>query len=127
MHGVYRFIRQHSVSSDPVLIRGEKGCGKELIARAIHSNSLNKNNPFIYIDCKKVNGLKAENQLFAIHKIFTDEQDYTIALYFDEIGELEIRAQKNLIRNFLNRYHGRVQIFASSSENLERGVDKLTI
>ena len=92
----------------PVLILGESGVGKELIAEYIKEKSLRKDKPFVSINCASLPETLLENELFGHKKgAFTDaKEDYTGKLgfanggtiFFDEIGELSLSIQAKLLR-----------------------------
>lgn len=101
-------IAQASDSDVSVLIQGETGTGKELIARAIHQNSSRASRPFIVVDCGAIPESLVEGLLFGHEKgIYTGadkkqtgliEQANTGTLFLDEIGELPISIQKSFLR-----------------------------
>lgn len=98
-------VAQHETT---VLIQGETGTGKELIARAIHQNSRRKNKPFVTINCGAIPKDLVEAELFGyIRGSFTGalttrpgkiELADGGTLFLDEIGELPIEAQVKLLR-----------------------------
>lgn len=91
-----------------VLITGETGTGKELIARAIHINSLRKNEPFVVVDCTNIPQTLVESVLFGHEKgAFTDarkkskglvEQADKGTIFLDEVGDLPPAIQRSLLR-----------------------------
>jgi DNA-binding NtrC family response regulator len=91
-----------------VLVLGESGTGKELIAKAIHFNSIRKNNPLITVNCGAIPLQLMESELFGHEKgAFTDAKELKIGkfeqaqggtLFLDEIGELPLDAQVKLLR-----------------------------
>jgi DNA-binding NtrC family response regulator len=108
MHAVTRIAEKAAASTIPVLISGESGVGKELIARAIHGSSERRAKPFIAVNC----GAMPENLVESI--LFGDERgSFTGAterhtgkfveasggtLFLDEVGELPAAAQVKLLR-----------------------------
>ena len=92
----------------PILITGETGTGKELIAKAIHENSLRKTNSFIVVDCAALPEHLVESVLFGHSKgSFTGADSdksglITMAdggtLFLDEVGELPLSIQKKFLR-----------------------------
>ena len=97
----------------PVLIQGETGTGKELIARMIHFNGLQRHAPFVVMDCSASVETLIESELFGHQKgSFTGahqarkgkiEQAGTGTLFLDEIGELPFTAQGKFL-GFLQRH-----------------------
>ena len=91
-----------------VLIRGETGTGKELIARAIHENSSKKNGPFIPVNCASIPEQLTESSLFGhVQGAFTGastrrkgyfELAHNGTLFFDEIGDMPPAQQVKLLR-----------------------------
>ncbi len=91
-----------------VLITGETGVGKELVAAALHSASIRKNKPLVHFNCATLTESLAESQLFGHRKgSFTGATDdrlgiFEIAdgstLFLDEVGELPLNIQSKLLR-----------------------------
>ncbi len=91
-----------------VLIEGETGTGKELIAKAIHTNSARANNPFIAVNCGTLPETLVQTELFGHEKgAFTGAHKCKIGrieaaqggtLFLDEIGDLPLMQQVNLLR-----------------------------
>jgi len=99
-----------AIQADPatVLITGETGTGKELVARAIHHNSLRKDKPFMVVECTAVPATLLESELFG-HEAgaFTDAKTSKKGLlevaeggtvFLDEIGDIELSIQSKLLR-----------------------------
>jgi DNA-binding NtrC family response regulator len=99
-------VAESEVSS--VLLQGESGTGKDLVAKAIHYHSSRSEGPFIAINCAALPGTLIESELFGYEKgAFTDakarkeglfEQAESGTLFLDEIGELELSLQAKLLR-----------------------------
>lgn len=91
-----------------VLIQGETGTGKELVARHIHAGSRRRGGPFVPVDCSTLPQTLFESQMFGHMKgAFTGAQQNTLGfirsadggtLFLDEIGELPLAAQAKLLR-----------------------------
>ncbi len=100
--------RRAAASSIPVLIEGESGVGKELIARAIQGESERRAKPFVTVNCGAIPEMLVESLLFGHEKgAFTGAVDKRIGkfqeadggtLFLDEIGELPLEAQVKLLR-----------------------------
>jgi len=99
-------VAESEVSS--VLLQGESGTGKDLVAKAIHYHSARADAPFVAINCAALPGTLIESELFGYEKgAFTDakarkeglfEQAEGGTLFLDEIGELELSLQAKLLR-----------------------------
>ncbi len=108
MLGVYDLIRRVASLSASVLIKGESGSGKELIARAIHNLGDRSRFPFIAVSCGAIPETLIESELFGHEKgAFTGttgtrtgylEQAANGTLLIDEIGELSLQTQVKLLR-----------------------------
>ena len=106
MLGLAAKVAESEVSS--VLLQGESGTGKDLVAKAIHYGSQRADNPFIAINCAALPATLIESELFGYEKgAFTDakarkeglfEQAEGGTLLLDEIGELELALQAKLLR-----------------------------
>lgn len=105
---VLKEIEQVSVTQATVLIMGETGTGKELVARAVHSLSNRNERPFIKINCASIPDTLLESELFGhVKGAFTGaianrkgrfELAHTGTLFLDEIGELPLALQPKLLR-----------------------------
>jgi transcriptional regulator with GAF, ATPase, and Fis domain len=108
MQNIYELISQVASSPSTVLIFGETGTGKELIANAIHQLSLVSNNTMIKVNCASIPENLIESELFGHEKgAFTGateqrigkfEQAENSTIFLDEIGELPLELQGKLLR-----------------------------
>jgi transcriptional regulator with AAA-type ATPase domain len=108
MRHLYELINKYAVSDVTVLIQGETGCGKELVADAIHQCSRRAGGPFQVLDCSAIPEQLFEDQLFGHEQgAFTGAGRSTIGvfeaahggtLFLDEIGELPADVQAKLLR-----------------------------
>ncbi len=105
---VYRLIEQVTGSTATVLIRGESGTGKDLVAHAIHYNSVRANKPFIKVNCTALPDTLLESELFGHEKgAFTDAAERKLGrferaqggtIFLDEIGDFSLNLQIKLLR-----------------------------
>ena len=108
MGEIFRTITKIADFKTTVLIQGESGVGKELVARAVHARSSRKNHPFVPINCGAIPENLLESELFGHKKgAFTDansdrrglfEEADGGTLFLDEIGELPLNLQVKLLR-----------------------------
>jgi DNA-binding NtrC family response regulator len=108
MTAVLRNAEKAATSTIPVLIEGESGVGKEMIARAIHGSGERKSKPFIAVNCGAIPDNLVESILFGHEKgAFTGATERHVGkfaeadggtLFLDEIGELPTAAQVKLLR-----------------------------
>ena len=115
---LHQQIRQYADSVFPVLIEGESGSGKELVARSLHNQSKRADKPFLALNCAAISPTLVEPTLFGYSKgaftgataaragYFEDAQDGT--LFLDEIGELPLELQAKLLRVLENGEYQRV-------------------
>lgn len=109
MEKLYRLVAKAAQSSHPVLILGETGTGKEMIARAIHYSGPWRDKPFIPVDCGSLVPTLIESELFGHTKgAFTGANHAKEGLlataeggtvFLDEIGELAVDLQAKLLRS----------------------------
>jgi len=108
MHKIFSILPQISQSHSTVLIEGSSGTGKELIARAIHNNSIHKKGPFVAVNCGALPDTLVESELFGYKAgAFTDaktnkpgrfQQAQNGTLLLDEIGDISPVVQVRLLR-----------------------------
>jgi len=108
MQEIYSLLQTISPTSTTILIMGETGTGKELVARAIHHNSPRKDKPFIKVDCASLPETLLESELFGYKKgAFTDARTdkpgkFELAdsgtIFLDEIGNIPPSIQSKLLR-----------------------------
>lgn len=144
MREVFNLIYKLCKVDTTVLIRGENGTGKELVARAIHSNSPRKDGAFIAINCGAIPESLMESELFGHEKgAFTGAVERKIGkfqaanngtLFLDEIGELKPEMQVKLLRVLQEKKFTPVgstreiktsaRIIAATNRNLEKMMDE---
>ena len=142
MQKVYRLMSLVADSNSTVLILGETGTGKELIARAIHNASPRKDKLMVKVNCAALPANLIESELFGHERgAFTGAIDRRIGkfelannstIFLDEIGELPLEAQSKLLRVIqereLERLGGKqiikidVRLIAATNRNLEEEV-----
>jgi two-component system NtrC family response regulator len=108
MEQVKRLIEKVAPTNSTVLILGETGTGKELVARAVHQSSLRADKPFVAVNCGALPETLIESELFGHRKgAFTGADDHRVGLFevahggtifLDEIGELPKAMQAKLLR-----------------------------
>ena len=144
MQQIYEQVRQVAPSDATVLIRGNSGTGKELLARAIVGLSPRKDKPFIVLNCAALPEALVESELFGHEKgSFTGADSRRIGraeaadggtLFLDEIGDLTLQTQVKLLRFLQERTFSRVgsneelrsnvRFLAATSRNLEELMEK---
>ena len=113
MHEVIAKLRDIAPTSATVLIHGETGTGKELVAKAIHTNSPRKNKPFVAMNCTALNENLLEDELFGHEPgSFTGaerlrkgrfEHANGGTLFLDEVGDMPAALQSKLLRVLENQ------------------------
>jgi two-component system NtrC family response regulator len=108
MEQVRKLIEKVAPANSTVLILGETGTGKELVARAVHERSLRSEKPFVAVNCGALPETLIESELFGHRKgAFTGADDHRVGLFevahggtifLDEIGELPKSMQAKLLR-----------------------------
>jgi len=142
MKEVYRLIEQVADSNATVLIRGESGTGKDLVAHAIHYNSARASKPFVKVNCTALPETLLESELFGHEKgAFTGATERKIGrferanggtIFLDEIGDFSINLQIKLLRVIQFREFERVggnetikanvRIIVATNKNLEEQI-----
>lgn len=118
MHDVFSLVGKVKDNEIPVLVLGDSGTGKELIARAIHYNGKRKNGPFVVVNCASIPRDLLESELFGHERgAFTGaiqrrigrfEQAGGGTIFLDEIGELDLSLQAKLLRVIQSKQFERV-------------------
>ena len=142
MQQVYRLIEQVAQSNTTVIIRGESGTGKDLVAHALHYNSLRADKPFVKVNCTALPETLLESELFGHEKgAFTGAIDRKLGrfewahggtIFLDEIGDFSLNLQVKLLRVIqtkeFERVGGRetiksnVRIIVATNKNLEEAI-----
>ncbi|HEU5176766.1 MAG TPA: sigma-54 dependent transcriptional regulator, partial [Burkholderiales bacterium] len=128
MQEVFRLIAQCAPTNTTVLITGESGTGKELIARAIHYNSLRKDNPIVPVDCMSLSENLLESELFGhVKGAFTGAIANKRGLldvasggsvFLDEVGNIPLSIQAKLLRVIQEREFKAVGDTRTQSANI---------
>jgi len=138
-----RLISRVAPTNSTVLILGETGTGKELVARAIHNSSSRKSKPMVKVNCATLPANLVESELFGHERgSFTGATDrrtgkfelaHNSTLFLDEIGEMPLELQVKLLRALqekeIERLGGRhtipvdVRIIAATNRDLEEEVE----
>lgn len=142
MQDIFKRIGLVSITNACVGIMGETGTGKEIIARAIHDHSDNRDEPFVTIDCTSIVESLSESILYGHEKgSFTGadkehhglfEQAGNGTLFFDEVSSLPLVLQGKLLRFLQQKEFSRIgstelkkssaRIIAATNESLQRAV-----
>jgi transcriptional regulator with GAF, ATPase, and Fis domain len=143
LKGVMELVRQVAPLDSPVLLLGETGTGKEVIAGALHKSSPRKDMPFIKVNCGAIPETLMDSELFGYEKgAFTGaisqkrgriERAHGGTLFLDEIGELPAEAQVRLLRVLQEKEIDRVggtlpvkvdiRVIAATHRDLEEMMD----
>ncbi len=144
MQQVFKMVGRVSHSDAPVMITGESGSGKELVARAIHHYSQRSTKSFVAINCAAIPDQLLESELFGHEKgSFTGaagqrigrfEQCHGGTLFLDEIGDMPTQLQSKILRVLQDGHFSRVggndtlksdvRIITATNKNLETEVSE---
>jgi transcriptional regulator with GAF, ATPase, and Fis domain len=142
LRDVMHQIRQVAPTDSLVLLTGETGAGKDVIANAIHLSSPRRDNPFISVNCGAIPESLIDSELFGHEKgAFTGalsqkrgrfERAHTGTIFLDEIGEMPLEVQVRLLRVIQNREVERIggieripvdiRIIAATNQDLKQMV-----
>ena len=141
---VWEAIRRAAPTNATVLITGESGVGKELVARAIHRNSLRKDETFVQVNCAAIPEELIESELFGHEKgSFTGATEKQIGkfelahkgtIFLDEVGDMSLRTQAKVLRVLQEGEVERigsqktiqvdVRVIAATNKDLESEIEK---
>jgi len=143
MQKVLQYLKAYAPTSASVLILGENGTGKELVARALHANSPRRGKPFVAMNCAALNENLLDDEMFGHEDgAFTGakgprkgrfEYAHTGTLFLDEIGDMPLSLQAKLLRVLENGEVVRigantpirvdVRIIAATNKDLQQEVE----
>ncbi len=143
MRDVIERLKRIAPTNASVLIQGETGTGKELVAQAIHQNSPRKNKPFVALNCAALSENILESELFGhVKGAFTDasadrigkfEYAHGGTMFLDEVGDMPLPTQIKLLRVLENSEITRVgsnnpikvnvRILSATNRNLEDAIE----
>ncbi|MBN2475386.1 MAG: sigma-54-dependent Fis family transcriptional regulator [Pirellulales bacterium] len=146
MRGVIERLKRIAPTNASVLIQGETGTGKELVAQAIHQNSPRKNKAFVALNCAALSENILESELFGhVKGAFTDASTDRIGkfefadggtMFLDEVGDMPMPTQIKLLRVLENGEITRVgsndpikvnvRILSATNRNLEESIEEGT-
>jgi len=142
MHKIKEVIDQVANTDVTVLIQGESGVGKEVVARSIHLNSFRRNKPFIKVNCAALPSELLESELFGYEKgAFTGAYRQKLGkfelanegtIFLDEISEMSLSLQGKLLQVLQDREFSRlggrndvhvdVRVLVATNKNIEEAV-----
>ncbi len=141
---VWDAVKRAAPTNATVLITGESGVGKELVARAIHRNSLRKDEAFVQVNCAAIPEELIESELFGHEKgSFTGATEKQIGkfelahkgtIFLDEVGDMSLRTQAKVLRVLQEGEVERigsqktlqvdVRVIAATNKTLEEAIEK---
>jgi len=141
---VMEAVRRAAPTNATVLIQGESGVGKELVARAIHRNSLRSRERFVQVNCAAIPEELIESELFGHEKgSFTGATEKQIGkfeqadrgtIFLDEVGDMSLKTQAKVLRVLQEGEVERVgsartirvdvRVIAATNKDLEREIEK---
>jgi two-component system nitrogen regulation response regulator NtrX len=144
MEKVWDAIKRAAPTHATVLIMGESGVGKELVARAIHRNSLRKDEAFVQVNCAAIPEDLIESELFGHEKgSFTGATEKQIGkfelahkgtIFLDEVGDMSLKTQAKVLRVLQEGEVERigsqktidvdVRVIAATNKSLEESIEK---
>lgn len=144
LRSVLEIVRKVAGVNANILITGDSGTGKELIARVLHMNSLRKDGPFVPVDCASLPEHLLESEIFGHEKgAFTDahgqrpgffEYAHGGTVFLDEIGDMPMNLQVKLLRVLQERHVRRlgsnrlipvdIRIVAATNKDLKQAVER---
>ena len=144
MQKVFKLVQSIAPYDVSVILRGESGTGKELVAKAIHYNSVRRENHFVALDCATLPETLVESEVFGYQKgAFTGAMDTKIGkfemaqggtLLLDEVGNLSLHVQAKLLRvleeRVIERLGGKrpieidVRLISATNSNLEKDISQ---
>ncbi len=144
MKKVFSTIKKVAPSDVTVLIQGDTGTGKELVAKAIHSLSPRNDNPFVAVNCAAIPKELIESELFGHEKgAFTNASSarvgrfqlaHTGTIFLDEIGDMSLDMQAKVLRTLEEKEFQRVggtknievdvRVIAATNKDLKKAVEE---
>lgn len=131
MQKVYQLVQRVAETDHTVMLHGETGVGKDVLAYQIHQQSLRKNGPFVVVDCGLLSHNLAESELYGHRKgafsgatgakVGLVEKSHTGTLFLDEIGNIDTDLQKKFLRFLETRRFRRI------GETKEQDIDNRII
>lgn len=144
VHKLYRELSEASPSDASILIAGENGTGKELVARTIHQLSKRPEGPFIIVNCAVIDEANIDSELFGHEKgalggaTARNKGKFELAaggtLLLDEVGDMNIKTQARILRAIESKTFQRIgggrtihmdtRVIASTNKDLRAEIEK---